>query len=64
VDCYNALVPTKVVARTHAQVTGLFAGFPLIAPGVVPVSEWRPDTIARPVTDIYGGLARKPPRRR
>lgn len=60
VDSYNALVPTKVVARTHAQVTELFAGLP---PGVVPISEWRPDTIARPVTDIYGGIARKAPRR-
>jgi hypothetical protein len=61
VDSYNALVPTKVVARTHAQVTELFAGLPLVAPGVVPISEWRPDTIVRSVTDIYGVL---PARRR
>lgn len=63
VDAYNKLVPASVVARTHAQVTGLFAGLPLVAPGVVPVSEWRPDMNARPVTDLYAGVARKPPRR-
>ena len=62
VASYNELVPTPVVARTHAQVTGLFGGLPLIAPGVVPVSEWRPDAIARPVTDVYAGMARKPTR--
>ncbi len=63
VDAYNKLVPTPVIARTHAQVTGLFAGLPLVAPGVVPVSEWRPDMIVRPVTDVYAGIARKPARR-
>ena len=63
VDSYNKLVPTSVIARTHAQVTGLFAELPLIPPGVVPVSEWRPDTRIRPVTDVYAGVARKPPRR-
>jgi hypothetical protein len=62
VASYNELVPTSVVARSHAQVTGLFGGLPLIAPGVVPVSEWRPDALARPVTDVYAGVARKPTR--
>src|SRR5258708_2122145 len=42
VDAYNKLVPTPVTARTHAEVTALFTGLPLVAPGVVPVSEWRP----------------------
>lgn len=58
VDAYNALVPTHVTARTHAQVTGLFAGLPLVTPGVVPVSEWRADMITRQVADLYGGVAR------
>jgi hypothetical protein len=62
VASYNELVPTSVVARSHAQVTGLFGGLPLIAPGVVPVSEWRPDALARPATDVYAGVARKPMR--
>jgi S-adenosyl methyltransferase len=63
VDSYNKLVPAPVVARTHAQVTGLFAGLPLVAPGVVPVSEWRPEMTVRPVADVHAGVARKPPRR-
>jgi S-adenosyl methyltransferase len=64
VAAYNALVPTPVIARTHAQVTELFGGLPLVPPGVVPVSEWRPDTAAGPrAADIYAGVARKLPRR-
>ena len=63
VAAYNALVPTPVIARTHAQVTELFGGLPLVPPGVVPVSEWRPDPAAGPpVMDIYAGAARKPAR--
>jgi hypothetical protein len=63
VDAYNKEVPTPVIARTHAEVTGLFAGLPLVAPGVVPVSEWRPDAIVRQIVDLYGGVARIPVRR-
>src|SRR5215831_13430990 len=37
---YNALVPTGVFPRTHAQVSALFGGLPLVPPGVVPVTEW------------------------
>jgi hypothetical protein len=63
VAAYNALVPTPVIARTHAQVTELFGGLPLVPPGVVPVSEWRPDTAAGPhAADVYAGVARKPAR--
>jgi hypothetical protein len=63
VDAYNKEVPTPVIARTHAEVTGLFAGLPLVAPGVVPVTEWRPDAIVRQVVDLHGGVARVPVRR-
>jgi S-adenosyl methyltransferase len=62
VEAYNALVPTPIFPRTHAQVTGLFAGLSLIAPGVVPVAEWRPQSVVLQVTDVYAGIARKPPR--
>jgi O-methyltransferase involved in polyketide biosynthesis len=58
VDAYNKAVPTPVIARTHSRVTGLFAGLQMVAPGVVPVNEWRPDAIAREVVDLYGGVAR------
>ncbi len=59
VDAYNALVPIGITARTHAQVTALLGGLPLVAPGVVPVTEWRPDFRARPGqgVDMYAGMA-------
>jgi hypothetical protein len=58
---YNALAPVSVVPRTHAQVTGLFGGLPLLAPGVVPASEWRPRIGAVPQPcDLFAGVARIP----
>ena len=62
VAAYNALVPAGITARSHAQVTALFGGLPLVAPGIVPVSEWRP--AHAPVhgvsADLYAGLATTP----
>jgi hypothetical protein len=62
---YNTLCPVPVVARTHAEVTALFGGLPLLPPGVVPVSEWRPkvwNPFGQPA-DLHAGLARIPQRR-
>jgi hypothetical protein len=59
VDAYNGLVSLGVTPRTHSQVTALFAGLPLVPPGVVPVSEWRPgvgDPFPQPA-DLYAGVA-------
>ena len=68
IAAYNALVPAGITARSHAQVTALFGGLPLVAPGVVPVSEWRPAHAPRQrvSADIYAGLAttRRPRRTR
>lgn len=57
---YNTRMPTPVIARTHGQVSGLFAGQPLVAPGVVPISGWRSRPLdALPVpADLYAGAAR------
>jgi S-adenosyl methyltransferase len=60
---YNDQAPVPVTARTHAQVTGLFGGLPLVAPGVVPVTGWRPPVAGLPhrmTADLYAGLARIP----
>jgi len=57
-EVYNKVVSTPVMPRSHTEVSGLFAGLPLVAPGMVPVNEWRPDAIARQVVDLYGGVAR------
>ena len=62
VTAYNTQVPTGVTARTHTQVTALFGGLPLVAPGVVPVTEWRPSLTSASAcpADLYAGLARVP----
>jgi S-adenosyl methyltransferase len=61
VESYHALVPGPLVARSHAQVSALFGALPLVPPGVVPVTEWRPATGPSPQTaDLYAGAARTP----
>ena len=57
---YNTLAPVPVTARTHAQVTALLGGQPLVAPGVVNVTEWRPAPSGpfRQPADLYAALAR------
>ncbi|MEV4341842.1 SAM-dependent methyltransferase [Streptomyces sp. NPDC049590] len=51
-----------LVARSHAEVSGFFAGLGLLEPGIVPVADWRPDEPPAgggPVS-LYGGVALKP----
>jgi hypothetical protein len=63
VAAYNAVVSVPVTPRTHAQVSGLFGGLPLVAPGVVPVTQWRPSVVGLPhrmTADVYAGVARIP----
>jgi hypothetical protein len=61
VQAYNALVPTALFPRSHTEVSALFAGLPLVPPGVVPLTEWR-RAPGRPPhqADLYAGLARTP----
>src|SRR5262245_22153598 len=62
VEAYTSLVPTPLVPRSHAQVSALFGGLPLVPPGVVPVTEWRP-AVASPLpqaADLSAGVARAP----
>jgi SAM-dependent methyltransferase len=61
VSIYNTLVPTALSPRSHSQVSALFAGLPLVPPGVVPLTEWRP--AAGPfahTADLYAGVAHAP----
>jgi O-methyltransferase involved in polyketide biosynthesis len=48
--------------RSPEQIAALFGGLELLDPGVVPVSQWRPDPSPsgppRPV-DTFGGMARR-----
>jgi hypothetical protein len=60
-EAYNTQTPVPVVARTHTQVTALFGGLRLLAPGVVPVAQWRPPIGKLPeAADLHAGLARVP----
>jgi hypothetical protein len=48
------------VARPRAEVALLFDGTTLVTPGVVRVSEWRPDSAGAPAeTTLWGGVGRK-----
>jgi hypothetical protein len=64
ISAYNATVPVSVTARTHAQVTSLFGGLPLLPPGVVPVNQWRPHSgqATGQAADLHAGVARIPQR--
>jgi hypothetical protein len=63
VGAYNELVPTALVPRTQTEVSALFGGLPLVPPGVVQVSQWRPDTGVFPQpADVYAGVAAVPGR--
>ena len=61
VGAYNDMVPTGVTPRTHAEVTALFGGLPLVPPGVVPVAEWRATAGPGARADLYAGMARHDP---
>jgi hypothetical protein len=58
VAAYNEAVPGGIIPRSHAQVSALLGGLSLVPPGVVPVSEWRPEpgTVRQPA-DLYAALA-------
>ena len=57
----NQSVAEKATMRDRAGVTRLFDGLELVEPGVVRVSEWRPDSDLEAVspTGLWGGVARK-----
>ena len=59
---YNTWVPAGVIPRTHTQISALSGALPLVPPGVVPVTEWRPALAShsRQPPDIYAGVARIP----
>jgi hypothetical protein len=59
---YNERVPDQATLRGHDETERFFAGLNIVAPGVVAVAEWRPDSdldTARP-SSMWCGVARKP----
>ncbi|MFF3346442.1 SAM-dependent methyltransferase [Streptomyces sp. NPDC002779] len=61
-DAYNNSGAVPYNLRSVEEITGFFDGLELIDPGVVPVTQWRPEPGA-PAPEViaeHGGLARKP----
>ena len=63
-ESLNAHLPAQQrhVARSRGIVTGFFDSLELVDPGVVRVSEWRPDSPEEAATPtiLWGGVGRKP----
>jgi hypothetical protein len=59
---YDATGAVPYMSRTAEQVEGYFAELDLVPPGVVPVSDWRPDPSPFPPVqvDSLAGIGRKP----
>ncbi|PWI12838.1 S-adenosyl methyltransferase [Streptomyces sp. Act143] len=61
-DAYNSSGAVPYNLRTAEEITAFFDGLDLIEPGVVPVTQWRPEAGA-PAPEVvaeHGGVARKP----
>jgi hypothetical protein len=53
----------QITLRSRAGVAGLLAGLEPVPPGLVPVTEWRPepaDPHFEHAVPVYGAVARKP----
>jgi hypothetical protein len=57
---WNKTASTPITLRSRADVLSLVSGLELIPPGVVPVTEWRPDGDPAETVPVHGVVARKP----
>ena len=60
---WNRLAPQKIRLRSRAEVAALVDGLVPVEPGLVTVSEWRPDEAElapAQLVPLYGVVARKP----
>jgi S-adenosyl methyltransferase len=60
---YNATGAAPYHSRSPEQIARLFGGLELTAPGMVPISRWRPDHSPFPSPEVpaWGGAGRKTP---
>jgi S-adenosyl methyltransferase len=59
---WNAMSDRQITLRSRAGLAGLLAGLDPVPPGLVPVTEWRPepaDPRFEHVVQVYGAVARK-----
>src|SRR5690606_37067316 len=59
---YNETAPLPYHMRDPEKIVGYFEGLELVEPGVVLISEWRPNPETDPKGDAnnFGGVGRKP----
>ncbi|MFI0353045.1 SAM-dependent methyltransferase [Actinomadura sp. 9N407] len=48
------------ILRSPAQLAECFEGLETLEPGMVPITQWRPDSAGEKPIDAYGAVARKP----
>jgi hypothetical protein len=61
---WNKLMPTQpITLRSHEEIAAFTVGLAPVPPGLVPVTDWRPDPAADPgfaqKIPVYGVVARK-----
>ncbi|WP_282700365.1 SAM-dependent methyltransferase [Streptomyces sp. CC219B] len=61
-EAYNASGAVPYYVRSVEEIAAFFDGLDLVDPGVVPVTDWRPEPTdpAAPAVDAYGAVGRKP----
>ncbi|MEV0174708.1 SAM-dependent methyltransferase [Streptomyces sp. NPDC050803] len=61
-EAYNASGAVPYYVRSVEEIAAFFDGLDLVEPGVVPVTDWRPESAAptAPAVDAYGAVGRKP----
>jgi hypothetical protein len=60
---WNAMSDRHITLRSRAELAGLLAGLDPVPPGLVPVTEWRPeaaDPLFEYAVPVYGAVGRKP----
>jgi len=60
---WNAISDRKMTLRSRGELAGLLAGLALIPPGLVPITEWRPEAAGprcEQAVPVHGAVARKP----
>jgi hypothetical protein len=60
---WNAISDRQMTLRSRGELAGLLAGLDLVPPGLVPITEWRPeaaDPVFEQTVPVYGAIARKP----
>jgi S-adenosyl methyltransferase len=60
---WNRVSPQPITLRSKDEVASLVAGLDLVPPGVVPISEWRPepgDPHSEEIIPLHAVVARKP----